>query len=239
VYFIDTSGNQCPNGSGVPAAGATLPTQGLSFDSSTVASTGLPSNMCVLNGFPTTLAKTSTFAPFGMFFANKDTLYVADEGTGTNTYDASTNQYTAAATDPQAGLEKWVFDTSTGTWNLAYTLQTGLNLGTPYTVPGYPTGNNSATSLPWAPANDGLRNITGQVDKKDGTVTIYGVTSTVSGGGDQGADPNSLVSITDNINATSPAAGESFQTVLAPQYNQVVRGVTLTPGSSGLNQGSR
>jgi hypothetical protein len=174
-----------------------------------------------------------------MWFANKDTLYVADEGTGDNTYDASTNTYTTAAADTSAGLEKWVFDTASQTWQLAYTLQTGLNLGQPYTVPGYPAGDNSATNLPWAPANDGLRNITGQVDKKSGTATVYGVTSTVSGGGDQGADPNSLVSITDTINATTPATGEQFQTVVAPKYNQVVRGVTLTPRSTGLNQGSR
>ena len=57
---------------------------------------------------------------------------------------------------------------------------------------GYPTGTNSVTSLPWAPATDGLRNITGKVNP-NGTVTIWGVTSTVSGGGDQGADPNQLV----------------------------------------------
>ena len=48
------------------------------------------------------------------------------------------------------------------------------------------------TSLPWAPATDGLRNITGKVNP-NGTVTIWAVTSTVSGGGDQGADPNQLV----------------------------------------------
>jgi hypothetical protein len=239
VYFLDTTGNACPNGVGVPAAGAPLPTAGLNFDPSTVASTGLPSNMCVLAGFPTTLAKTSTYTPFGMWFANKDTLYVADEGTGDNTYDATTNTYTTAAADPNSGLQKWVFDSAAQTWQLAYTLQTGLNLGQPYTVPGYPTGDNSATSLPWAPANDGLRNIDGQVNKQAGTATIYGVASTVSGGGDQGADPNSLVSVTDTINATTPGAGEEFQTVVAPKYNQVVRGVTLTPGSSGLNQGSR
>ncbi len=239
VYFLDTTGNACPNGTGVPASGATLPTSGLTFDPATVASTGLPSNMCVLSGFPTTLAKTSTQTPFGLWFANKDTLYVADEGTGDNTYDPTTNTYTTAASDPSAGLQKWVFNTAAQTWQLAYTLQTGLNLGTPYTVPGYPVGDNSATSLPWAPANDGLRNITGQVNKRDGTATIYAVTSTVSGGGDQGADPNSLVSVTDDIAATSPAAGEQFRTVVSPQYNQVVRGVSLTPGSTGLNQGSR
>ena len=53
---------------------------------------------------------------------------------------------------------------SNGTWTLAYTISSGLNLGVPYTVPGYPTGDNAVTGLPWAPAADGLRNITGRVN---------------------------------------------------------------------------
>jgi len=38
--------------------------------------------MCILNGFPTKL-KTKTSFPFGLWFANANTLYVADEGDGT------------------------------------------------------------------------------------------------------------------------------------------------------------
>jgi hypothetical protein len=153
---------------------------------------------------------------------------VADEGDGTNTYDPATGTYTDAAAQTTAGLQKWVFN---GTqWNLAYTLTSGLNLGQPYTVPGYPTGNNAATSLPWAPATDGLRNITGRVNP-NGTVTIYAVTSTVSGGGDQGADPNEVVAITDQLAATSPAQREHFVTVVAPRYDVVLRGVSFTPGT--------
>ena len=133
----------------------------------------------------------------------------------------------AAAGQTTAGLQKWVL--SGGSWHLAYTLQTGLALGTPYTVPGYPTGDNAATGLPWAPATDGLRNITGRVNR-DGTVTVWAVTSTVSGGGDQGADPNKLVSVTDRLSATS-AASESFRTVQAAGYGQVLRGVSFTPGT--------
>ena len=56
---------------------------------------------------------------------------------------------------------------------------------------------------PWAPATDGLRNITGVVNG-DGTATIYAITSTISGSGDQGADPNKLVLITDKVDATGP-----------------------------------
>ena len=44
--------------------------------------------MCVLKGFNTVLAKskTNTAFPFGLWFANPTTLYVADEGNGTATY---------------------------------------------------------------------------------------------------------------------------------------------------------
>jgi len=91
--------------------------------------------MCVLNGFPTALSSKTSF-PFGAWFADADTLYVADEGNGTNTYDPVTNTYTAAAAQTTAGLQKWVFNGSK--WSLAYTLSAGLNLGQPYTVPGYP-----------------------------------------------------------------------------------------------------
>ena len=52
--------------------------------------------MCILKGFPTAL-KTKTAFPFGIWFANRNTLYVADEGNGTNTYSTATGMYTAAA----------------------------------------------------------------------------------------------------------------------------------------------
>ena len=140
----------------------------------------------------------------------------------------NTNTYTTAAAQITAGLQKWVFNGIS--WNLAYTLSSGLSLGVPYTVPGYPAGDNSATGLPWAPATDGLRNITGRVSP-NGTVTIWAITSTVSGGGDQGADPNKMVSVTDKLGATTLPAGESFRTVVPAAYDQVVRGVSFTPGT--------
>jgi hypothetical protein len=62
-------------------------------------------------------------------------------------------------------------------------------------------------------------------------VTIWAITSTVSGGGDQGADPNKLVEITDPLSATSPVAGESFQTLRSAGFGEVLRGVSFTPGT--------
>jgi hypothetical protein len=98
-------------------------------------------------------------------------------------------------------------------------------------VAGYPTGDNAATGLPWAPATDGLRNITGRVNR-NGTVTVWAVTSTVSGNGDQGADPNKLVAITDALSATTPAANEQFVAVRSAGYGEVLRGVAFTPGGN-------
>jgi len=232
VYFADTTGTVCndSNGIGLPAPLASLPTSPLPYDPSVLQTKGLdPNNMCILKGFNTVLAKTSVIPfPFGIWFANATTMYVADEGNGDNTF--SGGMYTAAAAQTTAGLQKWLFDSVTKQWNLAYTLYAGLNLGTPYSVDQYPSGSNAATGKPWAPATDGLRNITG-VANGDGTATIYAITSTVSGNGDQGADPNKLVAITDTLSDTSLPAGESFSTMRAAGNLEVLRGVSFTPGS--------
>ena len=157
VYFLDTSGAACPSGSGgsgLPSSTATLPAASTWTPpaySTSNASLGLttknpglaPTNMCILKGFPTAPAKGATDAsdyPFGIWFASPTVAYVADEGAGDNTYSTTSNTYTAAAASTTAGLQKWVFNASSGSWQLAYTLQNGLNLGVPYTVPSYPTG---------------------------------------------------------------------------------------------------
>jgi hypothetical protein len=241
VYFVDTTGSDangnpfaCPTGSGgsgVPNASAALPISPLAYNPTQLQTLGVfPYNMCVLNGFPTTAAKNDkAFFPFGIWFANATTLFVANEGDGVNTYSSATGTYTDAAAQTTAGLQKWVFD---GTqWKLVYTLNAGLDLGVPYTVAGYPTGDNSATGLPWSPATDGLRNITGRVNG-DGTATIWAITSTVSGSGDQGADPNELVMVTDTISATSLRLGESFTTVRSAGFGEAFRGVSFTPGTA-------
>jgi len=264
VYFVDTTGRACPSGVGLPQPGASLPTtstisffanEGGAAAGKTPVPGLAPQNMCILKGFPTSLATSAsdtTDYPFGIWFASPNTLYVADEGSGDNANPTasptSNGLYSAAAASKTAGLQKWVFNGSTKQWNLAYTLQSGLNLGQPYAVAGYPTGENnqaalpvllgtSTTDLPWAPATDGLRNITGRVNG-DGTATIWAETSTVSGSGDQGADPNELVAITDSLGATSPSASETFQTVVPPTNMNVVRGVSFTPGTGASVSGN-
>jgi hypothetical protein len=178
------------------------------------AGTAASTQINILPGFPTFLANTKTpppafpfgFFPFGIWFANANTLYVAYEGDGV---------IADASKDPNAGLEKWSYN---GTqWVLDYTLQAGLGLGTDYTLGNYP-----------ATATDGLRNITGVVNG-DGTVTIYGVTSTVSTSGDQGADPDEIVAITDALADTTPPPAEMFSVLDGPQYGVVYRGVAFDP----------
>ncbi len=242
VYFVDTTGKGCsqsgPNGGvGLPAPAAKLPTSPPTFTLENFGTAAkpnkglVPTNMCILKGFPTRLAASTTspvMYPFGMWFANGHTLYIADEGGGDNTF--ANGQYTnaTAAAQPTAGLEKWVF--SSGSWHLAYTLQNGLGLGQPYTAPDYPGGDNLLTGLPWSPATDGLRALTGRVSH-DGTATIWAITSTVSGSGDQGADPDKLVAISDRLRATAPASWPKFWTVRKAGSGQVFRGVSFTPGT--------
>ena len=231
VYFVDTTGKACPGGTGLPAAGATLPTEPLIYDPAKVATNGLPNDMCILSGFPTALAKSANplAAPFGLWFADANTLYVADEG---DQYTGGTDLYAHAAAQTTAGLQKWMLTPATKTWHLAYVIKNGLGIGTPYTVPGYPAGNNAATKLPWAPATDGLRNITGLVGP-DGLVAIWGVTSTVSGNGDIGADPNRLFVTVDLIGNTNATLGADlpFFEVKDAGFGEVLRGVSFTPGT--------
>jgi hypothetical protein len=234
VYFVDTTGSACPRGVGLPSSFAVLPTTGIAFDPDPLklqAAGVTPYNMCILQGFPADLASTNDYFPFGIWFADANTLYVAQEGDGVNTFDSVSGMYTAAAAQTTAGLEKWVFDSIKKSWSRAYTLQSGLKLGTPYVISAYPIGNNPVTKLPWSPATDGIRNITGRMED-DGTVTIWGITSTVSGSGDQGADPNKLVMIVDSLKNINPAAAahESFSTVRSAGFAEVLRGVSFTPG---------
>jgi hypothetical protein len=213
LYVTKGSGSNSVNTVFQVGTAGTLPT----------AATASTTPITIVPGFPTGLARNTTPPlprfPFGIWFANATTVYVADEGDGTTAN---------AATDAQSGLQKWIL--VNGTWQLAYTLQNGLNLGVQYSVPNGPNGEVYPTSF--NPATDGLRNISGRVNG-DGTVTIYGATSTVSASKDQGADPNKIVAITDTIAFTtaSQASSEQFTTLRAAGYGEVVRGVAWTPKS--------
>jgi hypothetical protein len=104
----------------------------------------------------------------------------------------------------------------------------------PYSVSNYPAA--------LSPATDGCRNITGK-HNHDGTVTIYAVTSTVSASGDQGADPNKLVKVTDLLKATNLPMDDRdqdrddrlghFTTIRSAQSGEVLRGVSFAPLEHG------
>ncbi|MGC1458554.1 MAG: hypothetical protein WA825_09780 [Steroidobacteraceae bacterium] len=188
-----------------PAAGNVLPT---------VANAGQQA-IAILNGFPTDSARASLadntsggdYTPFALFFANDHTLYVTDEGTG-NSADAA-----------HAGLEKWILG-SNGTWTLAYTLTGDLIGDVDSNLLGKDGRYPDVTTI-------GLRNLTGAINK-DGTVTLWAATSTSSASGDNGADPNRVVEITDDLSAmnlTGKVASETFRTIAGPTYGTVYRGV--------------
>lgn len=233
VYFVDTTGTACPTGVGTPVPGAATPATPDAVD----PVTGEPAHdMCVLAGFPTALAKSiktpevggpQNSTAFGaLWFANDTTLYVADAGNGTDTF--SGGSYTAAAAQSLAGIQKWSL--VGGSWKYDYTLQSGLGLGTPYTVAGLPTGTNPLTGVPWTPAVDGIKNFTGTVNA-DGTVSLYGVTTSVGGVSDYGANANKLVTVTDQLSAGTVPSTATFHTLRTAAAGDVYRGVSFTPGS--------
>jgi hypothetical protein len=166
---------------------------------------------------------SSPLTPFGFFFANPTTLYVADEGNATIGTDAEGNPILVS--DPLAGLQKWVLVGSPAVWQLAYVMQGGLDLNVAQRVPGYPVATYTT----------GLRNLTGRVNG-DGTVTLYAVsaqTSAISGGE---PDPTKLVAITDVLDATHLPAWdhadgrtERFVTLQQSRSGEVFRGVAFAP----------
>ena len=195
--------------------------------------------IAILPGFPNTAASTNTSFPFGIWFANATTLYVCDEGDGLMANPPVNGNIADAQSLATAGLQKWSL--INGTWTLLYVLQDGLNIGVPYSVANYPAALN--------PATGGCRNITGQ-HNHDGTVTIYAITSTLSNNGDQGADPNKLVKVSDRLVATTlpTANGDSdhdrddrighFTIIRSAKAGEVFRGVALAPegGDEGHDQ---
>jgi hypothetical protein len=215
VYQVGTSG-VLPSGD--TAALATVPINILP---------GLPTTLA--SGVSSTGAATPVAFPFGIWFANDKTLYICDEGDGTLVSPAVNGNVADAVTLATAGVQKWSL--VNGAWHMDYVLQNGLNIGVPYSVPDYPAS--------FDPATDGCRNMTGHVGR-DGLVSIYAVTSTVSTSGDQGADPNLLVKVTDRLDATTLPTDdkhhpslERFVILRRAKAGEVFRGVAFAPEDGG------
>jgi len=214
LYFTKGSGSNGINTVYQAGTAGTLPT-GSAADLATVPLTILP-------GFPSTAASTNTAFPFGIWFADANTLYVCDEGDGTLVSPAVNGNVADAQSQATAGLQKWRL--VNGTWVLQYILQDGLNIGVPYKIDGYPASIN--------PATGGCRNIAG-LHNFDGTVTIFAITSTISANGDTGADPNKLVKVTDRVSDATLPTGDGylghFFTIRSAKAREVLRGVTFAP----------
>ena len=141
----------------------------------------------VLPGFPTDPGQETGTELHAVrpVLRQPDTLYVADEGSGD-----------AIDQTQHAGLEKWSL--VKGTWTLDYTLQSNL-IGDSYSVAGW---NYTETVT-------GLRNLTAKFDG-NGDITFWATTATSSGSGDNGADPNQIVEITDVLRDTTLPTNEAF-----------------------------
>lgn len=176
----------------------------------------------VVPGFPTDSARSTggDFTPFAVFFANETTMYVTDEGTG-DSLDATQH----------GGLQKWT--RVNGTWQLDYVLTQGL-IGTVDTnLFGFDGQYPDVTTI-------GLRNLAGKVND-EGTVTLWATTSTSSASGDNGADPNKVVRIVDDLAATTltgNVAHETFTTIAGPTYGTAYRGVAYVGGKCESNHRS-
>jgi hypothetical protein len=151
---------------------------------------------------------TATPHPFGIWFGDANTLFVADEGDGVRLG-------VAGKTTGFAGLIEYKL--VGGTWNKVATFQSGLLDQAVYTA-----------GMPWNVKTDGLRNISGKTNA-DGSFTIFGVTSTVSDEAthDLGADPNQLVSIT--VGANSTATNTAFSVLETAAAGERLGGVAYKP----------
>jgi hypothetical protein len=178
----------------------------------TVANAGATA-ISIVPGFPTDFAKVSggDYTPFGIFFADANTLYVADEGAGNSTDQLN-----------HAGLQKW--SKVNGTWQLDYVLRNGA-IGLVDTNLNGPDGQYPDVTT------TGLRNLTGRVGA-NGVVTLWATTATTSASPDVGANPNRVVKITDVLAATTitkQVAKQTFKTILGPKYGTVYHGVAYVP----------
>ena len=151
---------------------------------------------------------TPTPHPFGLWFGDATTLFVADEGDGLA-------PGAARKATTFAGLAQYKL--ANGSWTLVATYQKGLLDQAAYTA-----------GLPWSIKADGLRNLAGRKNG-DGTYTIYATTATISEETvhDTGADPNQLVAIT--IGPNSTPANTAFTVLQTARAGERLGGVALVP----------
>lgn len=148
-------------------------------------------------------------SPEGFFYANSTTLYVADSGEPKN----GSTQGSAGQPNPgDGGLQKWSL--VNGSWQLDYTLSTGLGL-----VP-----NDDDQTSGQGHGVSGLEGLTGRV--VNGQVQLF-ATSYVLGD----TDPTYLYGISDDLSFTTAAqaSGETFSTLATAPVDSTFKGVAFAP----------
>jgi hypothetical protein len=145
---------------------------------------------------------TVNLSPNNFFFANADTLYVADSGAPKNT--------SASSGLGDGGLQKWTL--SGGTWTLDYTLAGNLDL-----VP------NTASS-----GSTGLYGLTGEdiwvggIEEVELFTTNYTIGDT---------DQTYLYGITDVLGASTAGIDEDFVKLATAPADANFKGVAFAPSA--------
>lgn len=144
--------------------------------------------------------QTINLSPEQYFFANASVLYVTDSGAPKND--------SAKSSLGDGGLQKWVNSKAdgSGTWSLAYTLSSGLDLVA-----------NTASA-----GTTGLLGLAGEV--VGDTVELFATNYTI---GD--TDPTYLFGISDELTALTSAAEESFVTLDTAPVDSNFKGVSFAP----------
>ena len=198
------------DGIGTLGGAGSLPTKTLNAQPSILSGIGGTSTNGAIklngsngNSINNTSGESVYLSPENYYYANSTTLYIADGGNPKNGSKGAGNKAPSLG-----GLQKWSL--VNGTWQLDYTLSTGLNLVS------YTSGATTGVS--------GLYGLTGEVI--NGQVELFATSETL---GD--TDQTYLYGITDALSDTTAAqaAGESFTTLEAAAADSTFKGVAFAP----------
>jgi hypothetical protein len=148
-------------------------------------------------------------SPEQFFFADANTLYVADSGQPKN---GNANK----AALGEGGLQKWTLNN--GAWSLDYDLVAGLELV---------NNANANSNTPAAPGVTGLFGLTGEV--VNGQVELFATSY-----GLNELSPSYLFEITDTLSDTTIAQAslETFTALYSSAAGESIRGVAFAPSVS-------
>ena len=225
-YNPPGSGLQQSNVGTLTQTGGALPTGSAGITKSVLIPTGVNGSVptspainlttATANGVNNSRLGSFVYAsPEEFYYASSSVLYVADSG-------SPKNGNAGKAALGAGGLQKWVNSKSdgTGTWSLAYTLYSGLDLvnNDPSIITG--SGSNGVGGQ-----NDdvtGLFGLTGEVIGN--SVDLFATSYTKNE-----LDTTYLFGITDSLAATTLPTNESFSTLVTALPGEQIRGVSFAP----------